>query len=240
MRFYRQLRHIAALTFDLDDTLYDNHPVITRTEQESLEFVRGYHPRLATLQAADFQHMRQQLRTENPDIYHDVTEWRRCAVEQLMLRAGLNASEAQRGSGAVMAHFASWRSRIEITEPIHRILERLAQKWPLAVITNGNAEPHLFGISQYFRFVLRSGPHGRAKPFSDMYALCCEKLALPASQIMHIGDDLTTDIAGAINYNMQTCWINPRGINLLTAENSRLLPHLEISCLASLVALSGG
>ncbi|MGP1084095.1 5-amino-6-(5-phospho-D-ribitylamino)uracil phosphatase YigB, partial [Serratia sp. CY58181] len=28
MQFYRPLRPLAALTFDLDDTLYDNRPVI--------------------------------------------------------------------------------------------------------------------------------------------------------------------------------------------------------------------
>ena len=39
MRFYRPLGQISALTFDLDDTLYDNREVILRTEQESLAFV---------------------------------------------------------------------------------------------------------------------------------------------------------------------------------------------------------
>ncbi len=40
MRFYRPLGQISALTFDLDDTLYDNRPVIDRTMHESLAFVR--------------------------------------------------------------------------------------------------------------------------------------------------------------------------------------------------------
>ncbi len=44
MRFYRPLGRIAALTFDLDDTLYDNRPVILRTEQEALAFMQNYHP----------------------------------------------------------------------------------------------------------------------------------------------------------------------------------------------------
>ncbi len=46
MRFYRPLGQISALTFDLDDTLYDNRQVILRTEQESLAFVQSYHPAL--------------------------------------------------------------------------------------------------------------------------------------------------------------------------------------------------
>jgi putative hydrolase of the HAD superfamily len=45
MRFYRPVGLISAITFDLDDTLYDNRPVILRTEQESLLFVQQYHPR---------------------------------------------------------------------------------------------------------------------------------------------------------------------------------------------------
>ena len=35
MKFYRPLGPIKAITFDLDDTLYDNHPVIRKTTAES-------------------------------------------------------------------------------------------------------------------------------------------------------------------------------------------------------------
>ncbi len=51
MRFYRPLRPLRALTFDLDDTLYDNRPVIARTERESLLFLQNYHPALKMLDA---------------------------------------------------------------------------------------------------------------------------------------------------------------------------------------------
>jgi HAD superfamily hydrolase (TIGR01549 family) len=57
--------------------------------------------------------------------------------------------------------------------------------------------PELFGLSDYFRFVLRAGPDGRSKPFADMYHLAAERLNLPLGQILHVGDDLTTDVAGA-------------------------------------------
>ncbi len=50
MRFYRPLGRISALTFDLDDTLYDNRPVILRTEREALTFVQNYHPALRSFQ----------------------------------------------------------------------------------------------------------------------------------------------------------------------------------------------
>ncbi|HAI49332.1 MAG TPA: 5-amino-6-(5-phospho-D-ribitylamino)uracil phosphatase YigB, partial [Enterobacteriaceae bacterium] len=52
-----------------------------------------------------------------------------------------------------------------------------------------------------------------------------------------VGDDLTTDVAGAIRSGAQACWINLREASLMRATDSRLLPHLEISRLASLTAL---
>lgn len=237
MRFYRPLGHISALTFDLDDTLYDNRPVILRTEQESLAFVRGYHPALSQIENSDFKQLRQALREAEPDIYHDVTEWRRRAVEQAMLNVGLSPADARAGADAAMANFARWRSAIDVPQETHDTLKALAAKWPLVAITNGNAEPALCGLESYFSFVLRAGPDGRAKPFSDMYHLAAERLNLPLGEILHVGDDLTTDVAGAIRCGVQACWINPYDADLMQAGDSRLLPHIEISRLASLTAL---
>lgn len=237
MHFYRPLRPVAAMTFDLDDTLYDNHPVILRTTQESHSFLQNYHPALSQFSVEQYQQLRDSLREQEPDIYHDVSEWRRRAVELAMLNAGLSGPEAQAGASAVMANFASWRSQITVPEETHTTLAALAQKLPLVAITNGNAEPHLFGLDKYFQFVLRAGPHGRAKPWQDMYHLAAEKLNLPLSSILHVGDDLTTDVAGAVRCGMQACWINLREGNLMHIRDSRLLPTLEISQLASLTAL---
>ena len=46
MHFYRRLKPIKAITFDLDDTLYDNYPVILKTTEESHRFLQAYHPSL--------------------------------------------------------------------------------------------------------------------------------------------------------------------------------------------------
>ena len=61
MRFYRPLGRISALTFDLDDTLYDNRPVILRTEREALTFVQNYHPALRSFQNEDLQGIRNDI-----------------------------------------------------------------------------------------------------------------------------------------------------------------------------------
>ncbi|STS79268.1 2-haloalkanoic acid dehalogenase [Klebsiella pneumoniae] len=97
MRFYRPLGQISALTFDLDDTLYDNRPVIDRTMHESLAFVRSYHPSLSQFDAHELNQLRQTLLAAEPEIYHDVTVWRHRALELGMRNAGLSAEAAKAG-----------------------------------------------------------------------------------------------------------------------------------------------
>lgn len=237
MHFYRPLAPIAAMTFDLDDTLYDNRDVIRRTEAESVRFLQRLHPALSRMESADFQRLRAELREQEPEIYHDVTEWRRRTVEHTLCRVGLNPTAARHGAQQAMEHFAHWRSQIVPTQETHEVLQALSERWPLVAITNGNADPTRFGLDRYFRFILRAGPDGRAKPFSDMYHLTAEKLGVAPGQILHVGDDLTTDVAGAVRSGLQACWMNEREGNLMHIADARLLPHVEISRLASLTTL---
>ncbi|ACR67372.1 5-amino-6-(5-phospho-D-ribitylamino)uracil phosphatase YigB [Edwardsiella ictaluri] len=237
MHFYRRLQRPAALTFDLDDTLYDNHPVIVRSEQAALDFLRRRFPALQDFRSADWQRLRAELRASDPEIYHDVTQWRWRTVYEALWRAGLSPAYCHDGADEAMAHFAQWRSRITVPSGTHQTLKALAARLPLAAITNGNADPARCGLGEYFRFVLRAGPAGRAKPYSDMYLAAAQRFGLAPAQILHVGDDLTTDVAGAVRSGMQACWVNDRGRSLLCAAEGRLLPHVEISRLDSLLAL---
>lgn len=237
MHFYRTLRPIAAMTFDLDDTLYDNRAVIRRTTQASHAALQAYHPALHDFSVQQYQQVRERLLAAEPDICHDVSEWRRRAVEQAMLDVGITCAQAADGAREVMSVFAHWRSQIEISTETHSTLATLAARIPLVAITNGNAEPHRCGLDQYFQFILRAGPDGRAKPYQDMYHSAVERLNLRPEQVLHVGDDVTTDVAGAVRCGMQACWINLHQGNLMHTGEARLLPTLEISQLASLTAL---
>ncbi|KAA8996431.1 5-amino-6-(5-phospho-D-ribitylamino)uracil phosphatase YigB [Affinibrenneria salicis] len=237
MYFYRPLHSLSVISFDLDDTLYDNRPVIARTERESLDFIQRYHPALRELRVEDLQHLRAELGEQDPEICHDVTEWRWQSVRLALTRRGLSRTEAEDGADAAMENFARWRSCITVPQETHDTLSALAQRWPLVAITNGNANPDVCGLGGYFAFTLRAGPHGRAKPWRDMYHAAADRLGIPLRGLLHVGDDLITDVAGALRCGAQSCWINDRERDLLSAPDSRLLPHLEISRLASLTAL---
>ena len=237
MKFYRPLRTIKAITFDLDDTLYDNPPVIRKTTAESHAALQAYHPALCDFTPAEYQALRDELLAREPEIYHDVSEWRRRSVELALINIGLSAAEATAGASEVMSVFHRWRSEVDMPEETHATLTALGNNVPLVAITNGNADPQKLGISHYFEFALRAGPHGRAKPWQDMYQLASERLGIAPEHILHVGDDLTTDVAGSLRAGMQACWINLRAGNLMHINDARLLPHVEISQLASLTSL---
>ncbi|AOM41603.1 5-amino-6-(5-phospho-D-ribitylamino)uracil phosphatase YigB [Xenorhabdus hominickii] len=237
MRFYRPLAPFAAMTFDLDDTLYDNHPVIDKTEKEVLCFIRQYDARFSSFEYEDLRLYRQAVLELEPEIYHDVTLWRQQSAELMFSHHGFNGEEIRRGADEIMSCFTYWRNQITVAESTHQTLSALAAKIPLVAITNGNAEPAACGLAPYFEFVLKAGVDGRSKPCPDMYHLAAERLNLPINQILHVGDNLKTDVEGAIYSGMQACWINIENKDLMREPEGRLVPHVEISDLASLIAL---
>lgn len=237
MYFYRPLKPLRALTFDLDDTLYDNQPVIARTEQILIQFLKKYHPKLYNLDKSNYHYLRYKLRQREPEIYHDVSYWRWRSIELAMLNVGLNKNQARIGANTAMDITLYWRNKINIPQETHYTLAALCNRWPLIAITNGNVSPKKCGLGDYFRYILRAGHDGRAKPWEDMYRLASEKLEVPPETILHVGDDLNTDINGAMRYGMQTCWINENNNNCTAFLCKKLLPNMEISRLISLTDL---
>ncbi|MBT0727537.1 5-amino-6-(5-phospho-D-ribitylamino)uracil phosphatase YigB [Rosenbergiella australiborealis] len=237
MRFYRPLHRPQAITFDLDDTLYDNRQVILTTVEKTHQALQAWHPRLAHVTHDDYNRVRLTLEQHHPTIIHDMTAWRYATLVQLMQNVGLSDVDAKRGAEQVMAVFHQWRSAVEIPCMTHQVLAELSAKVPLVAITNGNADASQLGIAQYFALILRAGPDGRAKPSADLYQIAANTLNMHPAKILHVGDDLITDIQGALVAGYQACWINDRQQDLLTARSARLVPHLEISRLDSLTSL---
>lgn len=237
MRFYRPLNRPQAMTFDLDDTLYDNRQVILTTVEKTHQALQAWHPRLATITPQDYDRVRLSVEQQYPEIVHDVTAWRHATLVSLIQSVGLTLEQAQAGAAEVMTVFHQWRSAAHIPEMTHRVLAELAAKIPLVAITNGNADAEQLGIAHYFTLVLRAGPDGKAKPYGDLYQVAAAHLSLAPNTVLHVGDDLITDVQGALVAGFQACWINDRQQNLISASSARLLPHLEISRLDSLTSL---
>lgn len=210
--------------------------MILRTEREALTFVQNYHPALRSFQNEDLQRLRQAVREAEPEIYHDVTRWRFRSIEQAMLDAGLSAEEASAGAHAAMINFAKWRSRIDVPQQTHDTLKQLAKKWPLVAITNGNAQPELFGLGIILSLccaLARTGAQNRS-------AICTfwlrKNSTCRSARSYMLGTISPLTWVGQFAAECRLVGSDRKWRSDANLD-SRLLPHLEISRLASLTSL---
>lgn len=119
------------------------------------------------------------------------------------------------------------------------LLESLAERAELALVTNGLSEVQRTriertGIAPFFSAIIISAEVGTAKPGTDIFDLTFEAMGSPAREdALMVGDSLSSDIQGGVNYGIDTCWYNPHGKPL---DNPESVTH-EIANLSELTAL---
>ena len=96
------------------------------------------------------------------------------------------------------------------------VLEELSRQAALCLITNGltlvqRGRIRASGMGRFFSAILISEEVGIAKPDPGFFRLASEALALPASELLCVGDNPTADIGGARGAGIAGCWYNPAG-----------------------------
>ena len=238
MRYFRHLAPIKAMTFDLDDTLYDNRPVIRQVETQMVKWLHTHHPVSATQPLSWWHELKLRLAQEDSWLTNDVTLWRYTQIEQGLLKLGYQPAEAKQAAKDAIAQVLRLRSDFEVPEQAHKVMAELSNRMPLVAITNGNVDVEKIGLSQYFQLVLKAGPDGFAKPHAQMFDKAVSFLEVPAENILHVGDHLISDVQGAKLSGLQACWFNDQGMDIYQCKKSRLLPDVEVNRLHDLLLLS--
>lgn len=237
MHFYRSPRPIKAMTFDLDDTLYDNWPVIARVEKEAAKWLHQTHPISASWTWEQWQQVKQFVAKQNPALKHDVTLWRHTQITQGLMQLGYSDDKAQKAASEAMVQVLKLRNQVDVPAESLSVLAELSEKIPLIAITNGNVDPHKIGLGEYFQLILKAGPDGRAKPYPDMFVQAQQYLNVDADEILHVGDHLITDVQGAKQNGFQACWFNDGKLNLFQQPKARVLPDMEIQNISELLEI---
>jgi putative hydrolase of the HAD superfamily len=92
-------------------------------------------------------------------------------------------------------------------------LEFLSARLPLVSVSNGNADLERVGLSKYFRASISAREFGVGKPDPRIFHAASGALDLMPHDLLHVGDDATLDVLGALNAGMQAAWLN-RGDHL--------------------------
>jgi 2-haloacid dehalogenase len=199
------------LLFDADGTLFDYQ----RAEAKALEGAFG-----------DFSlpfddRSAQAYRTINHQVWVDFengritsTALRVVRFERLFAHLGVD-TDAGQFSDRYLFHLAAGSDLISGAEEVIGVLKNRCR---LGLITNGLKDvqrPRLArsAIATCFDVLAISEELGVAKPDPRYFDEVFARMGQPAREsVLVIGDSLTSDILGGLNYGVDTCWYNPAGL----------------------------
>jgi len=234
IRFNRAISPFSVLSFDLDDTLYDNRPIITaavNAQGDYLNTLPGYKK-----QGPQFwQQYREIAALQQPALIDDVTQWRKHTLRLVLSELGYNNDEIEHHANCAYQAFADARSNIKVDKDVLSLLDKLNKHYRLIAITNGNVDIERFNLKGKFELVLQAGLHGKAKPHTSLFDQAAMHLGVKNSDILHIGDSLDSDVQGANNAGCQSVWLN----NQAQIYAYKGLADIEITNIHALTDLIG-
>jgi putative hydrolase of the HAD superfamily len=127
--------------------------------------------------------------------------------------------------------FLEARSDVELYAEVPGALARLASRYPLIALTNGNANIESAGVGKYFDHVVTPAIAGMAKPDPRIFHAACAVLGASPAEVMHAGDHPDSDVRGAARAGLRAAWINrPRIAWVGDAEEFEEFRDLSALC----------
>ncbi len=243
---------LEAITFDLDDTLWENRGVMQRTEighyawldealagwleerlsdhgdDEHAPAEPGRFAERFPLEA--FIERRVRLAKAHPLRRGDFTWLRRRTLIELLREYGLADPHADHWASRAMERFMVLRHEVTPHEEVEAMLETLGQRYRLASITNGNVEVARLALGRHFPVAIAAGELLAPKPDPRPFLAALARLSTTPARALHVGDSWAEDALPAQRLGIQAAWIGPddrtlpAGIHRL--DHVRELPEL--------------
>jgi putative hydrolase of the HAD superfamily len=187
---------IRALVFDMDGTLYRSEGL----DRQYSDAVDAYIAERLGVSKADAR---------------ELFDARRAALATTLGRTPTTTGTMQ-ALGFDLADWSAWRDGfvrpedfLVRNEALRGILVELKKLCRLAVVTNNSSEMArrtlaAIGIEDLFEHVLTIQDVGLVKPHPDIYRRAAERLGVPPSECMSVGDRPAVDLEPAAEAGMQT------------------------------------
>jgi putative hydrolase of the HAD superfamily len=213
------LRQVVALTLDLDDTLWPVRPPLVAAEQTLAQWLAANAPATAAGMAPGAMlALRAQVADEHPHWAHDLSAIR---LETIRRALRLHGDDPALAEAAFEAFFET-RHQVTLYDDVLPALERLARRYRLIAVSNGNAEIARVGLARFFAGSVSARLHGIAKPDASIFHAACAAAGAMPRQVLHLGDDPQADIDGALGAGLHAGWIcRPDGAHATAAHRDR-------------------
>lgn len=196
---------IRTITLDLDDTLWDIHPVIKRAEHSLYSWLGEHYPRITEMfSIEEMRILRDDVFERHPDKLHDLTFLRYTVLTEAATTAGYTEFMVDEA----FAVFDRVRNDIELFPESRPTLVALAERFTLIAVTNGNANLEMIGIDDLFDHHINAAMAGAAKPARPIFDAAVQAGGASAAETLHVGDHPVYDVHGAREAGLRTVWVN--------------------------------
>ena len=210
-RFAGLLDGIEAVTFDVDDTLWDFQGVMRSALMAVLEEMSRMHPEAAGKLSVDRMiAIRDETHERLWDGQTDLNTIREESIRQALKEAGVSNHEL--GSHLTKVYFDYRNSAGTLFPDVRPALELLARIFTLGLLSNGNTSAAALGLDDLVSFELFAEDHGGIeKPDRRLFDIAVGQAGYPARRIVHVGDSWENDVIGAANAGLRPVWLNRTG-----------------------------
>jgi 2-haloalkanoic acid dehalogenase type II len=203
---------LRVITFDLDNTLWDVEPALLRAEEAQRRWLVEHRPgAIDELEPEQLWELRKALWKANPGLAHDVSAMRRMFLERVQLDAGYDAATAREGAEEAFTAFLVERQKVELYPGALEVIARLAERFCLGALTNGNADIYRTEAGAFFEFAFQAEQIGASKPAAAMFEAALARTGAKPAEVLHVGDSVDHDVLGAQRAGLRTVWVNRGG-----------------------------
>lgn len=203
------MSQFQLITFDLDNTLWNVVPTLIKAEQTLSKWIKTNHPAAGEhYNLTAIQNIRIELVTTHPELQHNLTELRKRTLHAFFQQAGYSESQASEHANASFEIFYNARNEVTYYPGALRCLNRLAKKYTLGALSNGNANIEKVGLNELMSFHFSAESVGHPKPHRAMFDRALAINNHSPDKCLHIGDHPREDILAAQDLGFSTLWIN--------------------------------
>ena len=185
-----------VISFDLDNALYDNQPVMLNAEQVSASYLEQEFERQGKqFSVAKLMQLRKQLHLTNDRRFEDLSFFRQTALKRYCAELD-NADEI---AAQAFQLFIQQRSKALVPKVIYQLLESLAQRYILVSVSNGNCKPEQLSIASFLTQSYSASDGFRAKPHPEMLLQVANDFDISPAELLHVGDSIESDGGAALN-----------------------------------------
>lgn len=214
-----------GLTLDLDDTLWPVQATIVRAERVLHDWLTQHAPLCAgQFDISASRALRTRLLQERPEWRHDLSLLRLESLRMMLRESGDDPAQAETAFEVFLAE----RQKVDLFDDARPALARLAARYPIWALTNGNADVERVGLAEYFAGAVSARDAGAMKPDPRIFVLACASMELQPYEVLHIGDDWAMDVLGARSAGLHAAWVD---------RHERSLPDASVVRVSNLLAL---